>query len=85
MINHIIVPFKDQDRLLEEGLLKTEGGKYVKMSRYGVVVSYRWTKFVPLSKQDRLNEGLIKTVSNTNYISLDDIERINACFVATAV
>lgn len=84
---HRVIPSKYQD-ILNKGLLRIKGGKQVNISYYGTTVNASWEKFAKKSKQDKLEEGLIKFNDNDKgYISIDKIEEIESydCFVATVV
>ncbi len=86
-IKRQVVPFKNQDKL-KEGLLKTQGGSYVHISRYGKEIKGSWEKFAETDEQDKLEQGLIKVHwTIEDYIPIDSLEEIREydCFVATTV
>lgn len=85
-IEHQVAPFKEQDKL-EEGLLRTQDGSYVNISRYGKKIADYWERFAKLDEQDKLKQGLIKIERIKDYVPIDNLGLIqnNDCFVATAV
>ena len=85
-IEHQVVPFENQDKL-EEGLLRTEDGSYVQISRYGKNIDDFWERFSELDEQDKLKQGLIKIDRTGDYVSIDNLGQIenDDCFIATAV
>ena len=89
-IKHQVVPFEKQNKL-EEGLLRTEDGSYIQISRYGKNIGHSWERFSELDEQDKLKEGLMKIDRTGDYVSIDNLGEIENddddydCFVATAV
>jgi hypothetical protein len=81
---HKLAPMKEQDQL-DENLLRTETGSYVKLSTAIYWIDGEEESFV-CSDQDRLEDGLIR-FPNGSYHPIDSIEKIEEsdCFVATAV
>jgi hypothetical protein len=79
-----LAPAKEQDQL-EDNLLRTTTGSYVKLS----TATYRIggeEEFMASSTQDKLDKGMIR-FPNGSYHPIDSIEKIEEsdCFVATAV
>ena len=77
---------QQQDRL-KDGLLRTKDGDYVTIENYGKRIHTHWERFSSVSKQDRLDEGLIKVPGISGYLSIDNLGEIEKadCFIATAV
>ena len=79
-----LAPFKEQDKL-EENLLRTNTGSYIKLSTATYWIGGE-EEFMASLTQDKLDKGLIR-FPNGSYYSIDSIEKIEEsdCFVATAV
>ena len=81
-----VAPMQQQDKL-KDGLLRTKDGDYVTIENYGKRIHARWERFSSVSKQDRLDEGLINVPGISGYLSIDNLGEIEEvdCFIATAV
>ncbi|MBU3941895.1 MAG: hypothetical protein KKF74_03205 [Nanoarchaeota archaeon] len=79
-----LAPFKEQDKL-EDNLLRTETGSYIKLSTATYWIDGEEELFAS-STQDKLKEGLIRFPQGS-YFNIDSIEKVEEsdCFVATAV
>ena len=89
-----LVPFKEQDKLLKDSLLKTDGGSYIRLDTASYWIGGKEMRVREMrdrfngtpSTQDRLGEGLMR-FPNGSYHPIDSIEKVGEhdCFVATTV
>jgi hypothetical protein len=83
-VKHFIDAMKNQDKL-EENLLRTVDGNYVKPDSYGLDRGNGFERFS--MTQDKLRQGFVKLNVSGDYISVDNMgyTKTDDCFIATAV
>ncbi len=71
---HYLAPPKEQDQL-EDGLLKTNDGCYIKLTTASLRIKGAWDNYGASLTQDKLGKGLIR-MPNGTYIPTSKIQEI---------